>query len=306
MSPLTWDESDNGLQVCNSETGDVLGRYSFSPAKNHPFFYDIRALQTKGVLTNHAPWDHRWHHGLWWSWKFINDVLFWEDHPAYGGNRSGLGRVLVTEHHVSPSGDGFEVAETLHWVPAGRNTPMLTEVRRMAVGLGGVPGRPTWRIDWDMRWSAEEAVTFQTTPFPDNSWGGYAGLNYRAARSMAAEERVLAAGRVTGAHSVHGANVAWAAYTGCLDGAEVDEPKHPAKGGLAIIEYPENEGYPNTMYAWSAADGFGFLAAAPLMRRDLSLAAGADFRLRYRTVILGAEESEADLAAAQSQYAISN
>lgn len=306
MSPLTWSDKDGGLQILSDEAGGMLGRYSYSPAKNHPFFYGLRPLQSKGAVTNHSPWDHRWHHGLWWSWKFINNVLFWEDHPDYGGNRVGLGRATVNEHSVRACAEAFEVEETLHWVPDGRARQLLTERRRMVIGLGGVPLRQTWFIDWDMVWTPKEDVTLQTTPFPENAWGGYAGLNYRAARSMAAKERVLAPGGIRGAHAVHGERLSWAAYTGCLDGAEVDEPKHPAMGGLAIIEHPENHGYPNTMYAWSATDGFGFLAAAPLMRSDLSLAAGAEFRLRYRTIILGAEESEVDLSAAQSQYVLSN
>lgn len=306
MSPISWSETHEGFRILDDEAGDTLGRYSLSRTKNHPFFYELRSLQGQGVVTNHAPWDHRWHHGLWWSWKFVNDVLFWEDHPDYGGNRVGLGRANVEEHNVSARAHGFEVVETLFWVPDGRRSPLLTEKRCMVIGLGGVPGRQSWFIDWDMVWTAEEDVKLQTTPFPENSWGGYAGLNYRAARSMAAEERVLASGGIVGAPAVHGQRVGWAAYTGCLDGAEVDEPKHPAKGGIAIIEHPQNPGHPNTMYAWSALDGFGFLAAAPLMRSDLSLAAGANFRLCYRTIILGAEESEVDLSAAQSQYAPSN
>lgn len=299
-------ERDDAFDIVSEDTRETLGRYSFSPARNHPFFYDLRPLENRGVVTNHAPWDHRWHHGLWWSWKFINDVLFWEDHPDYGGNRTGLGRTRVVEHRVGAKRDRFEVVETLLWAADGRDSPLLTEQRRMIVGLGGVPGRPTWHIDWDMLWRAEEEVKFETTPFPANNWGGYAGLNYRPARSMAAGEQVLASGGVTGAQAVHGTRVSWAAYTGCLDGAETDEPKRPAKGGLAIVEHPANPGYPNTMYAWSAANGFGFLAAAPLMRSDMSLTTGAQLRLRYRTVILGAEESEVNLSSAHSHYASSN
>src|ERR687890_561666 len=95
-SAFAWHASDDdATAVLLGPEGQPLARYSWGPSTNHPYFSDVRPLAHRGVLTNHAPHDHRWHHGIWWSWKFINDVLFWEDHPAYGGNRVGLGRSHV-------------------------------------------------------------------------------------------------------------------------------------------------------------------------------------------------------------------
>ena len=33
-------------------------------------------------MTADRPPDHIWHHGLWFSWKFINKVNYWEIYPA--------------------------------------------------------------------------------------------------------------------------------------------------------------------------------------------------------------------------------
>jgi hypothetical protein len=92
------------------------------------------------------------------------------------------------------------------------------------------------------------------------------------------------------------------AYTGCLDGAETDEPDNPAMGGLAIFEHPGNRGFPNPVYTTSAEAAFGFLAAAPLMHGDLSLGRGEVLQLRYRTLILSQEAEPQELSNAFELY----
>ena len=36
------------------------------------------------VLSRDAPEDHPWHHGLWFTIKFVNEENFWEQYYAYG------------------------------------------------------------------------------------------------------------------------------------------------------------------------------------------------------------------------------
>jgi hypothetical protein len=253
------------------------------------------------VVTNHAPYDHRWHHGLWWSWKFINDILYWEDHPGYGGNRKGLGRSQVERHAVDADRErGLRIAEGLTWRENDRDRTVMSEERTMLLAPF-VPGlEDAWSIDWDLRWTAEADLTFDTTPYPEVIWGGYAGLNYRPARSLASQETILGEGGRSDAKQLHGERSSWMAYSGCLDGAETDEPNDPAIGGLAIFEHPSNRGFPNCAYTQAAAAGFGFLGTAPLMRAGFRLERGEKLRLRYRTVVLG---RAADAAVLDSAYA---
>lgn len=300
MSGLRWDET--GELATADEVR--LARYSFTEKANHPYFDVLRSLDHAGALVNHAPWDHRWHHGLWWSWKFVNDVLFWEDHPDYGGNRIGLGRSTVGSHVVDVDADGRpRVREELSWRVDESGQQLFAESRTLTAIRTVVGGRPVWAIDWDQRWTASVDVHLTTTPYPEISWGGYGGLAYRPARSMVERERIVADGGRVGVEAVHGKPAAWAAYTGCVDGAGDDEPKAPATGGLAILEHPENPRYPGPIYAATATAGFGFLAAAPLLAEDLSMSSGEDLRLRYRTLVLGFEPDPADLSAAHAEYA---
>ena len=300
MSELTWHENGDGVGRVVAASGRTLARYDHSNAKNHPFFADVRPANHDGVLTATAPWDHRWHHGLWWSWKFLNDVLYWEDHEGYGGNRIGLGRSTVTSHDVDRDGDRLGVRNGLAWSENTTGDVVLTEDRRMTLG---VASDTEWFLDWDLRWTAERDVVMDTTHYPEHWWGGYGGLNYRAARSMAADETIQADGARTGRDMVHAEPMAWAAYSGKVDGSGADEPNDPAFGGVAIVAHPENPWQPTPAYVFSAAEEFGFLAAAPLLRESRTLSAGEELRLRYRTLIFGTRLDSEQLDELSGQYA---
>ena len=299
MSGLSWAQLEDGVGEVRGPDGQHLARYSWLRA-NHPYFDDLRPLRHSGVLTAHAPHDHRWHHGLWWSWKFLNDVLFWEDHPDYGGNRVGLGSAAITAHDVTETDGAVVLTERLDWRVNTTGAVLLTEERTMRLALDPVVDG-AWHMDWDQRWTAVVAVRFEATPWPDSSWGGYAGLNYRPARALAAEETILGAD-ASGAAEVHGLRTPWAAYTGLVDGAENDEPDHPARGGVALLQHPDNPRYPDPVYTLSAATDFGFLATAPLMRADLALEAEKSLRLRTRVLVLSSSTDASTLQAAQESF----
>ena len=284
--------------------GQPLAGCSWSPTANHPYFDDVRPLTHRGVLTTHAPHDHRWHHGLWWSWKFIDDVLFWEDHPDYGGNRAGLGRSVVETHRVTETHHGVRIEEHLTWRVDATGEVLLEEQRSIDATLDtGL--QDGWALDWDQTWTASRDVRLSVTPWPATTWGGYAGLNYRAARAMVSGETVLAAGGRTGRDAVHGERTAWAAYGGAVDGAGTDDPDHPARGAVALLQHPGDAGYPSPFYVFSAVSDFGFLATAPLMHENRDLAGGERLRLRTRALVLPQPGAAADLEHAHAAYAAS-
>jgi hypothetical protein len=303
VSELTWQEDGGGAGAVVAPSGRVLARYDHSNSKNHPYFSEVRPVNHDGVLTATAPWDHRWHHGLWWSWKFLNDVLYWEDHEGYGGNRIGLGRSNVTSHEVESDGEHIVVRNDLSWSANATGDVVLTEDRRMTLG---VVSDSVWFLDWDLRWTAQHEVVLDTTPYPEHWWGGYGGLNYRAARSMAADETIQADGSRTGRTAVHAEPMRWAALSGKVDGSGTDEPNEPAFGGMAIVPHPENPWLPTPAYVFSAEEEFGFLAAAPLMHSQRTLRHGEELRLRYRTVIFGTRLDSEQLDELSARYARPN
>ncbi|WP_210480473.1 DUF6807 family protein [Naasia sp. SYSU D00948] len=299
MTRLSWQETGPETAAVVTEEGRRLADYSWSAAKNHPYFSAVRPLQHDGILTNTAPWDHRWHHGLWWSWKFLNGVLYWEDHPGYGNGSGAMGRSYVTGHTVAAEDGAVDIREELEWRPDGSSEPVLRERRsvRLHADLDGVEA---WALDWDSTWTAATPVELSVTSYPEHWWGGYAGLNYRAARSMAAGETILASGDRTGREAVHSHPGTWGALLGNVDGAGTDEPNEPAFGGVALLAHPANAPLP--LYVFSAADEFGFLATAPLMHSTKRLAEGETLRLRHRAVVLGSAVDHAALDRLSRHY----
>lgn len=309
MTSLRWRPDGDDTATVLGPTGRALAVYSWSARSNHPHFRDVRPLAHDGVLTTHAPWDHRWHHGLWWAWKFVDDVLYWEDHEGYGAGRGrGLGRSSVVDHAVTADDGAVTVRESLDWRPDATGVTALTERRVLTVHVP--PGVPAgaWAVDWDLTWRAPRRTVLAAVARTQHAWGGYGGLFYRASRAMAADEVILAAGTAPGAsprpgvEQVHGQHVRWLAYGGNVDGAGDDEPARPARGGVAILAHPDDEPDGLTAFVTSATAGMGFVGAAPLFDGDVVLEPDEPLRLRYRTLVLGALPEATELDAAWSAW----
>ena len=71
-----WQRDDT--TIAWTSDGHDLWRFSFDPQKGKPFFHPVSAAG--GVsLTNCKPEDHPWHYALWFSWKYINGLNYWEE-----------------------------------------------------------------------------------------------------------------------------------------------------------------------------------------------------------------------------------
>src|SRR5882672_8277076 len=73
-----WQRDDQSIAW--HEGSNVVWRFSFDDKKGKPFFHPISAGGT--AFTNFKPQDHPWHYGLWFSWKYINHVNYWEEDRA--------------------------------------------------------------------------------------------------------------------------------------------------------------------------------------------------------------------------------
>src|SRR5436190_19088925 len=58
--------------------GQTLWRFLFSTNYCKPCFHPLRVSGGE-PLTTLQPSDHKWHYGLWFSWKYINKVNYWEE-----------------------------------------------------------------------------------------------------------------------------------------------------------------------------------------------------------------------------------
>jgi hypothetical protein len=60
--------------------GKVCWTYNPTSEEGKPYFHPLAIPGTGDVLTDSRPDDHKWHIGLWTSWKYVNGVNFWEPH----------------------------------------------------------------------------------------------------------------------------------------------------------------------------------------------------------------------------------
>jgi hypothetical protein len=223
--------------------------------RKRPHVHPLRT-PSGAVLTRDAPPDHPWHHGLWFTIKYVNDENFWEEYDAYGVLR-----------HVSPT--------TLHWIRPDRESIAIVEERVLAhTDLGD----GAYALDWETTLTPQAPAVLDRTEF--TTWGGYGGLALRG-RPDWTDTRLLLADGTTHERAL-GVPSAWCDLSGRVDGGDA---------GVLVLDHPSNPRHPVPWYGSTRADTYGdegwsnFLNAAFLWDAALAVDAGTVLPLRYRVVV---------------------
>jgi len=239
-----------------------------------PYFHPLGHPGVGVALTDFRPADHVWHRGLWFCWKTINGVNYWEED---GKTQQSAGLTEVRAAKAIPSPDfSCEMDLMLSYHPP-KESPVVTERRTIRVSAPDAKGN--YRIDWDMNFTAEQDATFDVTPPSKRGgpkWGGYGGLSFRGDANWAT---VLYADSEAGLLSDpskvrHGEKARWFSVARDREGV-VD--------GVTIFDHPGNPNHPTAWYVYR--DGFRFLNPSPLLNGPLTLKKGESMRLRYRVLV---------------------
>jgi len=295
-----------------TEAGHAVAGYDWATeGGRHPAVHPLRHHTGTGVLTNYGPFDHTWHYGLWWSWKLINGVVFWENTEL-----ERQGGYAIDEHRAGEDRDGCVVIEQVarlrpHAEPDGA---WMVERRRLSA-RPNVPGADEiaggWALDWDLHWEALVDCELDVQPrLSEERWGGYMGLCYRAARSLAFDEFIFNSEQQQGGDfdmqqldSCHARPARWVAYGGKLDGLATGGAD---VGGVALLAHEQNHDQPAPWYAWSAGpnkDSFGFVGASFLQDRAMTLRRGQSLKLRYRVIPFAGRPASGAIEAAWQAFA---
>jgi hypothetical protein len=225
------------------------------------------------VLTWLKPDDHPWHRALWFSWKYIDGLNYWEEDPKTG--LSG-GRTELTGVKVSASADfSARIEMTLSYHPPEKEE-VLSERRVIEVSAPQADG--CYRIDWVSSFAAAaNQVVLGRTPIPGQAngveFGGYAGLSLRMAKETRGWTFVDSEGREGAA--IHGKKSAWVNVSGnFVDG----------RGGVAIFSHPANVRQPSS---WYVAKDMPYFSPAVLFDEPLVLEKGKVLDLKYRILVHG-------------------
>ncbi|MHC4096540.1 MAG: DUF6807 domain-containing protein [Planctomycetota bacterium] len=264
-----WRQTDSSLALLNR--GKVVWQLNFDKKEGKPYFHPV-SLADGTELTSLRPADHRWHRALWFSWKFINGVNYWEEDPKTG---LSPGRTEVVDVTVARRYDfSTQIVMTLRYHPAAIST-VLTEMRVITVGAPDANGR--YRIDFYSLFTAgQKDVLLGRTPIPGEEggkgWGGYAGLSIRMAKATRGFQFVDSKGRKD--KQAHGKKARWVDFSGELPNGK--------EAGITIFDHPGNLRHPSP---WYVEKGMPYFSPAVLFDKPYTIAARESLQLWYRILI---------------------
>jgi type 1 glutamine amidotransferase len=263
-----------------------FGTFQFHPDRK-PHFHPL--LSPNGtVLTEESPRDHRWHMGLWFSWKFIDSLNYWE----YTGDplrhiSEGMTEIQSIKTGTAPSGaKTFELRNVYHpWDKP--DEPVMKETQVVVVSVPGTD--KSYRIDYDYTFTALQDLTLDRTPIPGEpegqSWGGYSGMSmrlnneFRDVRYYTTNNEPVAYGKTAG----------WVACE-FINGTGKREQ-------VIISDDPGNPRYPSPWYCIAdSATPMYYFSPAILYKEPMKLRKGEVLHLKYRVWmpkrVMSAEEIE--------------
>jgi methane monooxygenase PmoA-like len=289
---LRWQRQSNESLALVGSKG-VIWQFNFGNDISKPFFHPV-ALPTGEVLTCNRPPDHPWHHALWFSWKTINGVNYWEEDRETG--QSG-GQTTWSNVEITTQDDGrARIVMLLSYQPRGEQ-PVLTEKRTLQISAPSDHNRQ-YHIDWSSKFTAGSTdAILDRTPVPPapngKTWGGYAGLSIRFAENMSGRQAFSANGPVEfDENSLHRSNGPAMDYNGLVGERPV---------GIAILDHPDNPRHPTPWYAIRSK--MSYLNSAFLTHKPYLLKGADSFTLRYRLLVHFDRWEAAALRTAWAQYA---
>jgi len=135
------EKSENSISM--KLNGKILWTLNHNPEEGKPYVHPL-AKTTGQVLSDLRPGDHPWHRELWFSWKFINGINYWEENRVTGKS-NGQTLLLSTKRKISPENE-VRVEMTLAYAPAGKTEQFMRKKRSIVISPPDRNGAYT--IDW--------------------------------------------------------------------------------------------------------------------------------------------------------------
>ena len=279
--PLEEDTEDNfSLQTTDTSialmnNSSTVWQLNYSPDQPKPYFHPI-ALTDGTVLTWNAPSDHIWHHALWFSWKFINGVNYWEPSDVAKGTYAG--RTIFSNITIDKNDDhSAKIVMDLQYLPADQPA-VLNEHRETIISPPDNTGAYT--IDWASTFTAlADTVTLDRTPLPGQQggkpWGGYAGLSIRIAQNAANPQYITSTGPVKLTGGTFRGKEKYMQYAAMIDNKDFS---------ITMLDSKTNINSPTPWYLINNGS-MDYFSPACLCYEPLTISKGESFTLRYRIII---------------------
>jgi hypothetical protein len=266
-----WKTGKDSLSLLAGEK--VVYTCHFAAEGGYPYIHPL-SLPGGPVMSALAPADHPWHRGLWFSWKFLNGVNYWEFPPNRPNQPDGT-TAVIGPAAVHTTENMATVRLPLEYSKA---QVVLAEERTLVASRPRLDG--SYTIDWTSKFTAKgQDVVFERTPPQEAPWGGYGGLGFRASKAMREFRAIDSEGRI-GRSQAHGKQARWMDFSGVF--GEKDEK--PVTAGTTIFDHPTNPRHPTPWYLSDTAD-LPYFGPALLFDQPLTLKAGESFMVKYRILI---------------------
>jgi type 1 glutamine amidotransferase len=190
-----WNETDSSLALINHS--EIIWKFNYNNRFGKPYFHPLTANHS--ILTCVSPPDHPWHLGLWFSWKFINGINYWEymsnfNSPETGFKSEGITEIENKEISCNPDFSS-DILLKLNYHPIN-GTAVLAEERN--IHISSMLSNGSYYIDEDHLFSSlSDNVILDRTPITGEpggqSWGGYAGLSIRYNQDFTSPEILITA-----------------------------------------------------------------------------------------------------------------
>lgn len=275
---IQWNTSTTN-QLALRRNGAEVWRFHFDPATSTKLFFDPVCVAGGPSLTWARPPDHVWHYGLWFSWKYINGLNYWEEKAGQAQGKTFWSTPKIETHN---DGSAIIVCALGYRPTSTTNAPVLNEQRTIIVSAPDADG--AYYMDWIQVFTAgSQLVTLDRTPLPNEpkgaGHGGYAGLSIRYAKAFTNLESIASTiGRVPrGAWGRLDFTAAAAEQNGLINGKPY---------GIALLMHPANPRAPGDWYLIeSPGQPFYYLNAAFLLKSAYVIAPNEILKLRYRVCI---------------------
>ena len=262
----SWKRAAGSLALLNHE--QVVWQLNTEQKANGKSCFHPLGLLDGSTITWFRPPDHPWHRALWFCWKHINGLNYWEENRKTGVSP---GVTEIRSVKIEPAEDfSARIEMAIGYHPPGK-ADVLAERRIIQVSRPDVES--SYRIDWTATFTAGKADALLKG---GTSGGGYAGFSARLAAATRAWKVVNSESLRDGA--AHGKKARWVAWSG-----EIAAGK-PA--GIVIFDHPGNLRHPSPWYvAVRRKQPFHYFSPALLFSEPYTLAAGKSMTLRYRTLV---------------------
>ena len=224
------------------------------------------------------PPDHVWHYGLWFSWKYLNGLNYWEEDKKTHRGQGHTSRLRVT---CTPRDDhSARITLELSYHPGKKPTTEAVLTERRVIEVSAPQEDGSYHLDWTATYTAgSDDVELDRTPLPHEKggkpYGGYAGLSLRM-RNLLDRQAHSTRGPIefSAQNRFRGQAEAFD-YSGVLDGRVV---------GAAMLDHPKNLNSPTPWYA-IRSPVMSFFTPAVICLEPHTLKAGEKFTLRYRVIV---------------------